>query len=193
MKQRTAEINRKTKETDISLKLNLDGNGIAKIDTGIGFFNHMLELLTVHSGFDLEIISKGDIDVDFHHSVEDIGIVIGQAIEKALSDKLGIERYADKTIPMDETVIMCSLDLSGRCSFIYDVKLDGKIGDFDCELVEEFFNAVAVNAKMNLFFKEFAGTNKHHKAEAIFKSFARCLKVACSITGDKIPSSKGVL
>lgn len=194
MEERKVTLTRKTKETDIALSLNLDGNGTNKIDTGIGFFNHMLELLSVHSGIDMEVKCKGDIDVDFHHSVEDIGIVFGNALNKALGDKVGIERYADKVIPMDETVVLCAVDLGGRNAFVYDIDLTGTIGDFDAELVKEFFKAVTDNAKINIFFKEFTKCdNKHHKAEAIFKAFARCLKDAVKITSNRLLSSKGTL
>lgn len=192
--ERKITLSRKTKETDIELSINLDGKGENKIDTGIGFFNHMLELLSVHSGIDMVVKCKGDIDVDFHHSVEDIGIVFGDALKQALGDKVGIERYADRVIPMDETIVLCAIDLGGRNGFIYDVELDGKIGDFDAELVREFFKAITDNARINIYFKEFTtGDNKHHKAEAIFKSFARCLKDAVKITSNRLQSSKGTL
>lgn len=192
---RTAIIERNTRETKITLSLNLDG-GMPEIDTGIGFLNHMLELLSVHSGFGLKVNCKGDIDVDFHHSTEDVGIVLGQALKEALGDKKGIKRFADKVIPMDECAALVALDISGRPFLNFDCNKelsDGKIGTFDAELVEEFLRAFCNNAGLNVYVKLLATGNKHHEAEAIFKAFAQCLRSATKIVSDKIPSSKGVL
>ena len=170
---RTAEISRKTKETEIVLKLDLDGAGAHEIDTGVGFFNHMLELFAVHANVGLKVRCHGDTDVDFHHSVEDIGICLGQAFKEALGDKRGIARFADRVIPMDE--------------------LSGKIGEFDAELVEEFMRAFCFNAGVNLYMKLLKRGNAHHEAESLFKAFARCVRDAVAVSGTEIPSSKGVL
>ncbi|MGN1235707.1 MAG: imidazoleglycerol-phosphate dehydratase HisB [Christensenellaceae bacterium] len=190
---RRASIERNTRETRIALTLDLDGNGVAKIDSGVGFFNHMLELLTVHSGFDLTLVCQGDTIVDDHHSVEDVGIALGMALKEALGDKRGIARYGDRVIPMDEVVAMVAVDLGGRAYLTDLAKMDGKIGTFDAELVEEFLRAFAYNAGMNLFVNLLTRGNRHHEAEAIFKALAHCLKDAVRIESDKIPSSKGVL
>ncbi len=191
---RKAEIKRTTKETDISLDINLDGDGSFEvIDTGIGFFDHMLELFAVHGAFDMNVKCNGDIKVDGHHSVEDIGICLGNALRQALSDKRGIRRYASVSIPMDEALANVALDISGRAYIVFNADIDGKIGDFDSELVEEFMRAVAVNAGITLHVNLLYGGNNHHKAEAIFKAFARALRSAVEIVSDKIPSSKGVL
>lgn len=193
---RVSEITRNTRETKIVLKLNLDGNGRADIDSGVGFLNHMLELLTVHSGFDLTVQCKGDTDVDFHHSVEDIGIALGLAFKESLGDKKGIRRFADKVVPMDETAAQVALDISGRPYLIFDCAAElsyGKIGEFDCELVEEFLRAFCNNAGVNVFVRLLATGNKHHEAEAIFKALAKCLGEGVQVVSDKIPSSKGVL
>jgi len=180
---RKAEIKRTTKETDISLDINLDGDGSFEvIDTGIGFFDHMLELFAVHGAFDMNVKCNGDIKVDGHHSVEDIGICLGNALRQALSDKRGIRRYASVSIPMDEALANVALDISGRAYIV-----------FNSELVEEFMRAVAVNAGITLHVNLLYGGNNHHKAEAIFKAFARALRSAVEIVSDKIPSSKGVL
>ncbi len=192
---RTAQIERNTKETKITLSLNLDG-GMPEIDTGVGFLNHMLELFSVHSGFGLKVECKGDIEVDFHHSTEDVGIALGLALKEALGDKKGIQRFADKVVPMDECAAMVALDISGRPYLNFDCKnelADGKIGDFDAELIEEFLRAFVNNAGLNLYIKLLATGNKHHEAEAIFKALAQCLRFATKIVSDKIPSSKGVL
>jgi imidazoleglycerol-phosphate dehydratase len=193
MAGRLAEINRKTKETDISVSLNLDGNGAGKIDTGIGFFDHMLDLFRVHSGFDLSVRCKGDTEVDFHHSVEDVAIVLGQCLKTALGDKKGIKRYADIAIPMDEALARATVDVSGRPFLVFNAELKGKTGGFDLELVEEFMRAAAFNGGLTLHINLLYGANGHHVAEAIFKAFARALSEAVKVTGDKIPSSKGVL
>ena len=190
---RTAEIARETRETKIKLSLNLDGNGTNSVHTGVGFFDHMLELLSVHSGMDLAVECKGDIQVDFHHSVEDVGICLGQAFRQALGDKKGIARFADRVIPMDECAALVALDISGRPYLNFEYKLSGKIGEFDAELVEEFMRAFAFNAGVNLYIKLLKGGNMHHEAEAIFKALAKCLQDAVKIVSDKVPSSKGVL
>lgn len=190
---RNAKIDRKTNETDISLELELDGKGNRSINTGVGFFDHMLELVASHGGFDLSVVCRGDIKVDGHHSVEDIGIVLGKAIAQILGDKRGIRRYASVTIPMDESLANVSIDISGRAFLVFNAPLEGKVGDFDCELVEEFFRAVANAAGLTLHINLIYGANTHHKAEAIFKAFARALKCAVEIIGNEIPSSKGIL
>lgn len=194
---RTVSINRKTKETDICLTLNLDGKGISKIDTGCGFFDHMLELFSRHARFDLEVTCKGDINVDYHHTVEDVGIVLGQAVKKALGDMKGIIRYGSTTLPMDESLILTALDISGRSYLKLDLPIRAsKIGDFPVELIEEFFLAFVRHAGITLHIVKMAGTNAHHIAEGAFKSFARSLKVAVAIDKDfenEIPSTKGVL
>lgn len=190
---RTAEIARETRETKIKLSLNLDGNGTNSVHTGVGFFDHMLELLSVHSGMDLSVECKGDTQVDFHHSVEDVGICLGQAFKQALGDKKGIARFADRIVPMDECAALVALDISGRPFLNFEDKLSGKIGEFDAELVEEFMRAFAFNAGVNLYIKLLKGGNMHHEAEAIFKALAKCLQDAVKIVSNKVPSSKGVL
>jgi imidazoleglycerol-phosphate dehydratase len=190
---RTYKIERATKETNIVLELNIDGSGINSIDTGVGFLNHMLQLLSVHSSFDLIIKCSGDTDVDFHHSVEDIGICLGQAFKNALGDKKGIARFSDRIVPMDECAVMTAIDISGRPYLNFEASLSGKIGDFDGELVEEFLRAFVINSGINMYIKVLKGGNLHHTAEGIFKSLAKCLQDAVKIVSDKIPSSKGVL
>ncbi len=193
---RTATINRKTAETEIQLTLNLDGGGAAQIATGIGFFDHMLTLLAKHALFDLTVSARGDLAVDFHHTVEDVGICLGKALAQAVGDKHGIVRYGSKTLPMEETLVTSAIDLSGRMWFVYRVAFaTEKIGDFDTELVETFWQSLAANALMNLHLVLHYGTNSHHVAEALFKATARALREAVSIdprqTG--VPSSKGTL
>jgi imidazoleglycerol-phosphate dehydratase len=193
---RTATINRKTAETDIQLTLNVDGSGAGKIETGIGFFDHMLTLLARHGLFDLTVAAKGDLAVDFHHTVEDVGICLGKALSQALGDKQGIVRYGSKTLPMEETLVTAALDLSGRAWLVYRVTFaTEKIGDFDTELVETFWQALAANALMNLHLVLHHGANSHHVAEALFKATARALREAVAVdprqTG--VPSSKGTL
>ncbi len=190
---RATTIQRKTKETDISLALNLDGAGKTEINSGVGFFDHMLEILTVHGGFDLTVTCKGDTRVDFHHSVEDVGIVLGNAVKTALGDKRGIARFADKVVPMDECAALVALDLSGRAYLSFESPLTGMAGAFDLELVEEFLRAFTLHAGANLYVKLLKGGNKHHEAEAIFKALALCLKDAVKIVSDRVPSSKGML
>ena len=194
---RTAEISRKTKETDIRLALNLDGSGKAAVRSGVGFFDHMLDLLARHSLIDLTVDAKGDLDVDAHHTVEDVGIVLGQAIEKALGEKRGIYRYGWAVVPMDESLAQVAIDLSGRPAFVFKVKFPrATIGEFPVELVEEFFKSVATNAKMNMHVSVPYGSNNHHIAEAIFKAFAKAIRHAISHdprAGDQVPSTKGSL
>ena len=190
---RTAAISRETRETNISLKLDLDGSGAREICTGVGFFDHMLELFAVHAGVDLTVSCKGDTQVDFHHSVEDVGICLGQAFKEALGDKKGIARFADRVVPMDECAAQAALDISGRPYLNFRAKLAGKIGEFDAELVEEFWRAFAFNAGVNLYIDLLAGGNMHHEAECIFKGVAKCVQDAVRIVSDSVPSSKGVL
>ncbi len=190
---RTAEISRDTRETKIYLKLDLDGKGRPSVDTGVGFFNHMLELFSVHSGADLTVRCEGDTEVDFHHSVEDVGICLGKAFQAALGDKKGIARFSDRVVPMDECAALVALDISGRPFLNFEKKMSGKIGEFDAELVEEFMRAFAFNAGVNLYIDLLKGGNLHHEAEAIFKAFAKCVQDAVKIVSDRVPSSKGVL
>lgn len=194
---RCAEINRKTNETDISLKLNIDGTGTSEINSGCGFLDHMLTLFARHGSFDLNITCNGDTEVDYHHTVEDIGISLGQAFSQCLGDKRGITRYGCSILPMDEVLMLCAIDISGRTHLGYQVTFNSSvIGDFDTELVKEFMLGFVRNLPMALHFKEFAGENAHHIAEGMFKSFARALAVAVSIDqkhANEIPSTKGIL
>ena len=194
---RSAIINRKTKETDIFLSLNLDGTGKSNINTGCGFLNHMLTLFASHGRFDLDVTCKGDIDVDFHHSAEDIGICLGQAFEQALGSKKGIYRYGSFILPMDETLILTAVDISGRCCLCYDLDIPTqKIGSFDTELVEEFFYAFVRNCQMSLHIRKLDGKNSHHIIEAAFKAMARAISAAVAIDvrfADEIPSTKGFI
>jgi imidazoleglycerol-phosphate dehydratase len=193
---RTADISRKTKETNIKVSLNLDGAGNAVIKTGVGFFDHMLDLLARHSLIDLTVEAEGDLHIDAHHTVEDVGIVLGQALEKAIGDKKGIYRYGWATVPMDESLAQVAIDLSGRPAFVYNVAYRGSmIGNFPVELVEEFFKSIATNAKMNLHINVPYGTNNHHIAEAIFKACAKALRQAVSLDprNPGVPSTKGSL
>lgn len=188
------EIKRTTKETDIYLKLNIDGSGKYNIDTQIGFFNHMLESFTKHSLFDLELTCRGDIHIDFHHSVEDVGIVLGEALYKSIYPLKNRERFGDATVVMDEAAVNSALDLSNRPFLVYDVDLDGKIGDFDAELFEEFFRALVFNAKITAHIVQLRGKNRHHIAEAAFKSLAVALRRALRENPKaSIPSTKGVI
>ena len=187
---RESEVVRKTKETDIKVKLNLDGSGKYNINTGIGFFDHMLEALSKHSSMDLDVTCKGDINVDCHHSVEDTGIVIGDAFNKALVSKDGISRYYSFTIPMDDALVMCAVDLCGRSYYESNFHTDTlKCGDFETETTDEFFRSFADNAKINLHFVVLRGYNAHHIIEAMFKSLAKCLKEAIKVD----PTIKGSL
>ena len=194
---RTAEIKRKTAETDITLKLDIDGRGNSNIKTGCGFFDHMLTLFAKHGRFDLEVECIGDTYVDYHHTVEDIGIVLGKAFNEALGEKRGIVRYGNFILPMDESLIMTAVDISSRSYLGYSLDIPTqKVGDFDTELVEEFFVAFCNNAGLNLHIRQLAGSNSHHIIEGTFKSVARSLKAAVTVDEiykDEIPSTKGVL
>ncbi len=194
---RISEINRKTGETDISVKLNLDGTGVSQIATGVGFLDHMLTLFAAHGKFDLAISCQGDTNVDDHHTAEDVGICLGQAFCQALGDKRGITRYGNFILPMDEALILSAADISGRSYLGYQLDIPTeKIGTFDTELVEEFFLGFVRNCPMSLHIRKMAGTNSHHIAEGAFKSVARSLKAAVAVDStcaDAIPSTKGVL
>ncbi len=194
---RISEINRKTGETDIQIKLNLDGEGKFEGNTGVGFLDHMMNLFARHARFDLTVYCKGDVDVDFHHSVEDIGIALGQAVRQALGDKRGIKRYGQTILPMDEALILSALDISGRGECYYALNIPTqRVGNFDTELTEEFWIAFARNAKLTLHIRQLAGSNSHHIIEGSFKSVARSLRtaVSCDIEAkDEIPSTKGLI
>lgn len=194
---REAQIERNTRETQIKLALKLDGTGAAQIDSGCPFLNHMLELLTAHAGFDLSVCCRGDVAVDYHHTTEDIGIVLGRAIRQALGDKRGINRYGQRLLPMDEALVLVALDFSGRAFLNYDVELFAqKVGDFDTELAEEFMQALCREAGLTLHFKRLAGHNTHHILEACFKGLGRALREAVAFdaaAAGRIPSTKGVL
>lgn len=194
---RAAEIKRTTKETDIELSVNIDGTGIADIDIGVGFFDHMLTLFAAHGMFDLKVKCNGDLRVDGHHSVEDIGICLGKAFSDALGDMKGIKRYADRIIPMDESLVLVAVDISGRPHLEFDLELPStKVGDFDTELVEEFFLSFVRNSKITLHIKKLAGKNTHHIIEGCFKAFGRVMDDATAIDtrrADVLPSTKGVL
>lgn len=197
MAGRFAYVERQTNETDIKMELNLDGTGLTKIDTGIGFFDHMLNSFARHGFFNLKLQVKGDLYVDSHHTIEDTGIVLGEAIKKALGDKKGIRRYGQRILPMDETLVMCAIDLSGRPYFSYDMELTAdQVGYFDTEMVKEFFYAVSYAAGMNLHIKQLDGSNNHHIIEAAFKAFAKALDEATEIDPrmkDVVLSTKGTL
>lgn len=194
---RTSTIARKTGETDIVIELDLDGTGKALIDTGVGFLNHMLTLFTVHGLFDLKVTCKGDVDVDDHHSTEDIGIALGMAFAEAVGDKKGIRRYADRIIPMDEALIIAAVDVSGRGGYFGDLCIPTqKVGSFDTELVDDFWSAFAANADITLHVRQLCGKNSHHILEGTFKAVSRALRDAVSAderNAGAIPSSKGVL
>ena len=194
---RTSEIKRKTNETDIYLKLDIDGTGKSAINSGCGFLDHMLTLFARHGSFNLDITCHGDTEVDYHHTVEDIGIALGQAFSECLGDKRGIMRYGFFVLPMDEVLMLCAIDISGRAQLGYQVEFDAPtVGDFDTELVKEFMLGFVRNCPMALHFKEFAGENAHHIAEGMFKAFGRALANAVSIDekhANEIPSTKGVL
>lgn len=195
IKQRKSFVKYKTKETDISVRLNLDGSGKSKIETGIGFFNHMLDQIARHANVDLTIIAKGDLHIDEHHTVEDTGIALGQAIREALGDKKGIQRYGF-FIPMDESVALCTIDLGGRSYLNFNCKFNrDKVGDFSTELTKEFFRALAYSMKANIYIKA-KGENEHHKIESVFKAFAKSLNEAARFderNNNRIPSTKGIL
>ena len=189
-----SKIKRKTAETDIALEFKANGSGKCKINSGIGFMDHMITLFACHGGFDLTLNCKGDTEVDDHHSAEDIGICLGKAFKETLGDKKGIARYGDIILPMDEALILAAVDISGRATLNYDVNIKAKkIGSFDTELIEEFLIAFVNNAGITLHIKQLAGRNSHHIAEAVFKAVARALRKAVKVEGDAIPSSKGVL
>ena len=194
---RTSVIERKTKETDIALSLCLDGSGRSEIHSGCGFLDHMLTLFAKHGGFALTLTCKGDVEVDYHHTVEDIGIALGKAFFDAIGDKKGICRYGNMILPMDETLILSAVDISGRAFYAADLSMHAsKVGDFDVELVDEFFLAFAQNAAITLHIRQLAGRNTHHILEGVFKSVARSLRAAVAIDArfaDAIPSTKGVL
>ncbi|MBQ6553283.1 MAG: imidazoleglycerol-phosphate dehydratase HisB [Clostridia bacterium] len=194
---RTAEIKRKTAETDIAVKLNIDGSGNAAVSTGVGFLDHMLTLFAKHGRFDLDVKCKGDLNVDFHHTVEDVAICIGKAFGQALGDKTGITRYGSVILPMDEALVLCALDISGRTFLALDLGIRAKrIGDFDVELIEEFFHGFTRACPVTLHIKKLDGRNSHHIAEAAFKAFGRTLCAACALDerlGGRIPSTKGIL
>ena len=194
---RNATLKRETKETSIQLFLELDGKGKSEIDSGCGFLNHMLELLAFHGQFDLTLACKGDTQVDDHHTVEDVAICLGEAFFKALGDKKGITRYGNFLLPMDETLVMCAVDLSGRDALGYQVNIPSqKVGAFDTELVQEFMISFARNIRASIHFYQMAGNNSHHIIEAMFKGLGRCLKQAVAIDearANETPSSKGML
>ena len=191
---RQATIERKTKETEISAFINLDGTGLMTVNTGVGFLDHMLEALAVHGGFDITINCSGDLGVDAHHSVEDIGIVLGQAFAKALTEKTGISRYGSFAIPMDESLAQADIDLGGRAYFVWDAVFTAdKIGALDTQMIPEFFRAFAMNSRMTLHLRVLYGDIDHHKAEALFKAFAHALRIAVSKKGDALLSTKGVI
>ena len=193
---REASVERNTKETEIKLKINLDGTGYSDIETGVGFFNHMLDGFTRHGLFDLSVRVHGDLQVDDHHTIEDTGIVLGTALKEAIGDKKGIKRYGSCILPMDESLVLCALDLCGRPYLVWDLVLDReKVGDLETEMVREFFYAVSYGAEMNLHLKQLSGTNNHHIIEAAFKAFAKALDgaVAAEPRLSGVLSTKGSL
>ena len=194
---RSASVSRKTAETDVSVSLSIDGTGEARIATGVGFFDHMLELFTRHALFDVTVSANGDLHVDQHHTVEDVGIALGQAFAKALGEKRGIRRYAAAHLPMDETLSRVSIDISGRPFLVFRAEFTrDKIGEFDTELVREWFQAFATNAGITLHAETLYGDNNHHIAESLFKGLARALREACAVDpreGERVPSTKGAL
>lgn len=196
MADRCAKLSRKTKETDISVGLNIDGTGKSNIDTGIGFFNHMLEGFSKHGFFDLDMTCDGDLNVDCHHTIEDCGIVLGNAIAQAVGDKKGIKRFGSFILPMDEVLVLCAIDLSGRPYLQFDGEFTcGRVGDMDTEMVREFFYAVSYSAAMNLHIKVLTPGNNHHMIEAMFKAFAKALDDACTYDSriKDVMSTKGSL
>jgi imidazoleglycerol-phosphate dehydratase len=194
---RTASLSRKTRETDITVEVTLDGFGASEISTGVGFFDHMLDQIARHSLIDLKIQAKGDLHIDFHHTVEDVGIALGQAIRQALGDMKGITRYADVHLPMDETLTRVAIDISGRAFLVFRTEFHTpKIGEFDTQLVREFFQAFAMNAGLTLHVETLYGVNDHHISESCFKGLARALRIAVSIDerqSGRVPSTKGTL
>ena len=196
MTERRAEVKRKTNETDITLSLAIDGAGKADVATGIGFLDHMLTLFAHHGGFDLSVRATGDLEVDGHHTVEDVGLALGQALREALGDKRGIRRYGSFLLPMDEALAMVALDLSGRPFFAHDLQLAGvRIGEFEGDLTPHFLRSLATQSGMTLHVRLLAGSDAHHIVEAVFKAFARALSEACERHGrdDEVPSTKGAL
>lgn len=196
MTRRRADVHRKTTETDVAVTLDLDGSGLAEVTSGIGFFDHMLELFARHGRFDLTLKASGDLDVDGHHTVEDVGLALGQALREALGDKRGIRRYGSALLPMDEALAMVSLDLSGRSFFVHDLQLAGvRVGAFEAGLVPHFFRSLATQAALTLHVRLLAGSDTHHIVEAVFKGVARALADACARHGldDAVPSTKGTL
>ncbi len=196
MSTRRAEVHRSTSETDITLSLALDGTGTAEVSTGIGFFDHMLTLFAHHGGFDLRLQASGDLNVDGHHTVEDVGLALGEALKEALGDKRGIRRYGAFLLPMDEALAMVALDLSGRPYFVHDLRLAGvRIGEFEGNLAAHFLHSLSTAAGMTLHVRLLAGSDAHHIVEAVFKGVARALSQACERHGrdDHVPSTKGVL
>ena len=195
--ERISSRSRKTSETDIHISINLDGTGVTEIDTGIGFFNHMLEAFGRHGLFDLKILSKGDVHIDAHHTVEDVGIVLGQVVAEALGQKRGIQRFGHAAVPMDEALVEAAIDLSGRAFLAWGVNFERPmLGQMDTQLVEEFFRAFTGNAHLNLHVRQLAGHNAHHVAEAAFKSVARALRAAVTVEpriAGEVPSTKGTL
>lgn len=194
---RKADISRKTGETDISVSVNLDGTGQSDIETGIGFLDHMLDLLTRHSLMDVKVRAKGDLEVDFHHTAEDVGIALGQAVKQALGDKKGINRYCSLDMPMDEALTRVAVDVSGRAFLVFKVNFTrDKVGEMDTELFQEWFQAFAMNAGITLHVENLYGDNNHHIAESAFKGLARCLRHAFAVdprAADQVPSTKGTL
>ena len=196
MNSRRADVTRTTNETDVAVTLDLDGHGVADVATGIGFLDHMLVLFAHHGGFDLTVRASGDLDVDGHHTVEDIGLTLGQALREALGDKRGIRRYGSFLLPMDEALAMVALDLSGRPYFVHELQLAGvRIGAFDADLTPHFFRSLATQSGMTLHVRLLAGSDAHHIVEAVFKAFARALAQACEQhgRGAEVPSTKGTL
>ncbi len=194
MDERTAKTHRKTKETDIAIEINLDGLGKYEIDTGVGFLDHMMTHLSKHSKIDMTIKAKGDLEIDAHHTVEDIAICLGECLVEALGDKKGIARYGQSSVPMEESLANVSVDLSGRGHFVYNVEYaTEKIGDFDVECLEEMLRSLSSTGKFNLHINVPYGTNSHHIAEAIFKGLGKSLATAVSIIGTDVPSTKGIL
>ena len=194
MSERQASIRRETKETTIDLELAVDGSGTTQVSTGIPFFDHMLEQLGKHAGFDLRLDAKGDLEVDLHHTVEDVGIVLGQALTKALGEKRGVRRFANSLVPLDEALVQVALDLSGRPFLVYDVEPVAEwIGTFDPQLAEEFWKGFVDGARVTLHIRSVSGKNGHHVIEASFKGVARALRDAVKVEGDDVPSTKGTL
>ncbi len=191
---RTGMVSRKTKETEVNVTLDLDGTGVSWISTGQPFIDHMLQLFSKHSSFNLELTARGDLAVDGHHTVEDSGMCLGTALSRALGEKQGINRFGHAVVPMDDALIMAVVDLSGRSYLAFDAQMTSpRLGEFDTELVEEFLRAMVANGDFNLHIRQLAGKNTHHVIEAIFKALALALKQATAITGEGVPSTKGVL